>query len=134
MGVQKWISDLNRIYRKESALHQVDFHYTGFEWIDFHDKANSIISLMRKSNNGAEKIIAVYNFTPVPRANYRLGVPELGEYMEILNSDSSYYEGSNLGNVGKITAEAMPHHGRQYSLNLTLPPLAVVFLKRHSSE
>ncbi|MBN1397122.1 MAG: 1,4-alpha-glucan branching protein GlgB [Bacteroidetes bacterium] len=134
MGIQKWISDLNRVYRKESALHQVDFHYTGFEWIDFHDKANSIIALMRKSNDGTEKIIAVYNFTPVARANYRLGVPELGEYREILNSDSSYYEGSNLGNVGKITAEAVPHHGRPYSLNLALPPLAVVFLKRYSSE
>ncbi len=133
-GMQQWITDLNRVYRGESALHQVDFHYSGFEWIDFHDKANSIIALLRKSNDGTEKIIIVYNFTPVPRMNYRLGVPEKGEYREILNSDSSYYHGSNLGNIGKIDAESIPHHSRQFSLNLTLPPLAVVFLKRQSSE
>jgi 1,4-alpha-glucan branching enzyme len=123
---------LNHVYREESALHQVDFHYSGFEWIDFQDKANSIIALMRKSNDGLEKVIVVYNFTPMPRINYRLGVPEEGQYREILNSDSSYYQGSNVGNIGKIKAESMPHHGRQFSLNLTLPPLAVVFLKRIS--
>jgi len=133
-GMQQWITDLNRVYRSESALHQVDFHYSGFEWIDFHDKANSIIALLRKSNDGSEKIIIVYNFTPVPRKNYRLGVPEKGEYREVLNSDSSYYHGSNLGNVGKIDAESIPHHNRPFSLNLTLPPLAVIFLKRQSSE
>lgn len=85
---------------------------------------------MRKSNEGFEKVIVVYNFTPVPRINYRLGVPEEGQYREILNSDSSYYQGSNVGNIGKIKAEPIPHHGRQFSLNLTLPPLAAVFLKR----
>jgi len=134
IGMQKWISDLNHVYRKESALHQVDFHYSGFEWIDFHDKSNSIIAHLRKSNDGSEKIIVVYNFTPVPRVNYRLGVPEKGEYREVLNSDSSYYEGSNLGNIGKINAESIPHHGRPFSLNLTLPPLAAVFLKRQPSD
>jgi len=133
-GMQKWISDLNHVYRKESALHQVDFHYSGFEWIDFRDKENSIIALLRKSNDGSEKIIVVYNFTPVPRVNYRLGVQEKGEYREVLNSDSSYYEGSNLGNIGKINAESIPHHGRPFSLNLTLPPLAAVFLKRQPSD
>jgi len=133
-GMQKWISDLNHVYKKESALHQVDFHYSGFEWIDFRDKANSIIALLRKSNDGYEKIIVVYNFTPVPRVNYRLGVPEKGEYREVLNSDSSYYEGSNLGNIGKINAESIPHHGRPFSLNLILPPLAAVFLKRQPSD
>ena len=128
-GIQKWISDLNRVYRKESALHQVDFHYAGFEWIDFRDKANSIITFIRKSNDGKEKIIVACNFTPVPRQNYRIGVPDEGMYREILNSDSSYYEGSNVGNAGEIEAEFISCHNRKYSLNLTLPPLAAVFLK-----
>jgi 1,4-alpha-glucan branching enzyme len=128
-GMQKWISDLNRIYRKESALHQVDFHYSGFEWIDFHDKASSVITFMRKSNDGKEKVIVVCNFTPVPRQNYRIGVPDGGLYREILNSDSSYYEGSNVGNAGEIEAESISCHNRKFSLNLTLPPLAAVFLK-----
>lgn len=128
-GVQKWITDLNRVYRKEGALHQVDFHYTGFEWIDFHDKASSVITFMRKSNDGKEKVIVVCNFTPVPRHNYRIGVPDEGLYREILNSDSSYYEGSNVGNAGKIVAESISCHNRKFSLNITLPPLAAVFLK-----
>ena len=131
-GIQKWVSDLNRVYRKESALHQVDFHYTGFEWIDFHDKASSVITFIRKSNDGKEKVIVVCNFTPVPRQNYRIGVPDGGLYREILNSDSSYYEGSNVGNAGEIQAESISCHNRTYSLNLTLPPLAAVFLKRIS--
>ena len=131
-GIQKWVSDLNRVYRKESALHQVDFNYTGFEWIDFHDKASSVITFIRKSNDGKEKVIVVCNFTPVPRQNYRIGVPDGGLYREILNSDSSYYEGSNVGNAGEIQAESISCHNRTYSLNLTLPPLAAVFLKRIS--
>jgi 1,4-alpha-glucan branching enzyme len=128
-GMQKWITDLNHVYRNESALHQVDFHYTGFEWIDFHDKASSVIAFMRKSNDGKEKVIVAFNFTPVPRQNYRIGVPEGGFYKEILNSDSSYYEGSNAGNAGEIGAESISCHNRKFSLNLTLPPLAAVFIK-----
>jgi len=129
-GIQRWIRDLNRVYQRESALHQVDFHYTGFEWIDFHDRASSVISFLRKSYDGKDKVIVVCNFTPVPRHNYRIGVPEQGQYKEILNSDSSYYGGSNVGNLGLINAEFIQHNYRPYSLNLTLPPLAVIFLKR----
>jgi 1,4-alpha-glucan branching enzyme len=128
-GMQKWISDLNTIYRKEGALHQVDFYYSGFEWIDFHDKASSVIAFMRKSNDGKDKVIVVCNFTPVPRQSYRLGVPDAGLYREILNSDSSYYEGSNVGNAGEIETESISCHNRKFSINLTLPPLAAVFLK-----
>jgi 1,4-alpha-glucan branching enzyme len=127
--MQKWISDLNKMYRIESALHQVDFHFSGFEWIDFHDKASSVITFMRKSYDGKEKVIVACNFTPVPRQNYCIGVPEGGLYREICNSDSSYYEGSNVGNTGHREAEPIPHHGRPFSLNLTLPPLAAIFLK-----
>ena len=127
-GMQKWISDLNRIYKKESALHQVDFYYSGFEWIDFQDKASSVITFMRKSNDGKDKVIVVCNFTPVPRQNYRLGVPDAGTYKEVLNSDSSYYGGSNVGNTGELEADSISCHNRKFSLNLTLPPLAAVFL------
>jgi 1,4-alpha-glucan branching enzyme len=127
--MQKWISDLNRVYRNESALHQVDFHYSGFEWIDFQDKASSVITFLRKSYEGKEKMIVSCNFTPVPRKNYRIGVPEEGLYREILNSDSSYYAGSNIGNAGEIAAESISSHNRKFSLNLTLPPLAAVFIK-----
>ncbi len=129
-GMQRWIKDLNNIYKKESALHQVDFHYSGFEWIDFHDKGNSIISFIRKSYDGKDKIIVVCNYTPIPRFGYRVGVPDEGTYEEILNSDSSYYLGSNVGNAGEIKTEPFSQHGRSYSLNLVLPPLAVIFLKR----
>jgi 1,4-alpha-glucan branching enzyme len=129
-GMQKWISDLNEVYRKESALHQVDFHYSGFEWIDFHDKASSVITFIRKSNDEKDNIIVACNFTPVPRYNYRIGVPEKGMYGEILNSDSSYYNGSNVGNSGVIETESISQHGRENSLVLTLPPLGMIFIKR----
>lgn len=132
-GVQRWIKDLNNLYKKESALHQVDFHYTGFEWIDFHDRASSVISFLRNSHDGKDKVIVVCNFTPVPRHNYRVGVPEDGQYKEILNSDSSYYGGSNVGNLGIINAESISHNFRPYSLNLTLPPLSALFLKNISN-
>jgi 1,4-alpha-glucan branching enzyme len=129
-GIQKWVSDLNGLYKRESALHQVDFYYTGFEWIDFQDKASSVISFLRKSNDGLQKIVVACNFTPIPRGNYRVGVPEEGKYKEILNSDSTYYAGGNIGNTGELIAEPVPAHNRLFSLNLTLPPLAAIFLKR----
>lgn len=131
-GIQRWIRDLNKLYKTCAALHQVDFYYTGFEWIDFHDVAHSIISFIRKSADGSDQIIVVCNFTPVPRFGYRIGVPHPGVYSEILNSDSEFYGGSNIGNGGTLIAEPISHHGRPYSLSLTLPPLAVLFLKKVS--
>lgn len=131
-GLLHWIDDLNTLYKSERALYEVDFHYSGFDWIDFHDSASSIISFERKSVNALERIIVVCNFTPVPRYEYRIGVPEQGAYAELLNSDSSYYGGSNMGNAGTIASEEIPHHNRQYSIRLTLPPLAILFLKLKS--
>jgi 1,4-alpha-glucan branching enzyme len=128
-GLQQWISDLNRMYRKESALHQVDFHYSGFEWIDFEDRASSVITFLRKSSDANDKIIVACNFTPVPRRQYRIGVPDEGIYREILNSDSSYYDGGNVGNAGEIASDSLPYHGRPFSLSIALPPLGVIFLK-----
>ena len=121
-GVQQLVSDLNRLYRETRALHQFDFEWQGFEWIDCHDSAQSVLSFLRKGDDGL-RLVAL-NFTPVPRQEYRIGVPAPGRYREILNSDSEFYGGSNLGNGGEIWAEEIPWMGRPWSIRLTLPPLA----------
>jgi 1,4-alpha-glucan branching enzyme len=128
-GVQKCVQDLNRLYREQPALHELDNDPAGFEWIDCNDNAASTISLLRKGKSTHERIIMIGNFTPVPRVNYRLGAPSGGYWRELLNSDSQDYDGSNMGNGGGVQAEAIPAHGRPYSLSLTLPPLAALFLK-----
>ncbi len=129
-GIQDLVRDLNRLYVSEPALHQIDFDWRGFEWVDFHDWENSIISFLRKGERPEDQILAVFNFTPVPRLGYRLGVPQPGFYREILNSDSAHYEGSDLGNSGGVHAEAIGSHGRPWSVSLNLPPLGALFLKR----
>jgi 1,4-alpha-glucan branching enzyme len=121
---------LNHIYKKEPALYQLDFDHRGFEWIDFEDAFASTIAFLRKPANGESVVIVACNFTPVPRTNYRLGVPEGGVYTELLNSDSNYYGGSNLVNSSELHADAIPHHNKPFSVLLTLPPLAVVFFKK----
>ncbi|MEK7749309.1 MAG: alpha amylase C-terminal domain-containing protein, partial [Bacteroidota bacterium] len=132
-GIRRWIEDLNKVYADEKALHEVDFHYSGFEWIDFTDSAGSIISFIRKSAENRSWMLVVCNLTPVPRQGYRIGIPEAGIYHEILNSDSAYYSGGNVGNAGEIRSDHIPHHGREHSLNLTLPPLGALFLKKKDS-
>jgi 1,4-alpha-glucan branching enzyme len=129
-GIKRWMDDLNAMYRAEPALHQVDFHYSGFDWIDFEDAAASVISFERKSVRPAESILVICNFTPVPRMGYRVGVREPGLYRERLNSDSGLYGGSNMGNAGAVQSEPVPHHNRGHSLVLTLPPLGALFFKR----
>ena len=129
-GLQKFVTDLNRLYRTEQALHQRDFDGGGFEWIDCQDYESSVISLIRHAGDTEDWLIAVLNWTPVVRHNYRIGVPEDGYYAELLNSDADVYGGSNAGNQGGLTAEPTPAHGRLHSLNLTVPPLGAVILKR----
>lgn len=129
-GVTNFIRDLNSLYKKEKALYEVDFHWNGFEWIDFSDSEQSIISFIRKSKNNREFLIFIFNLTPVPRFNYRIGVPEEGFYKELLNSDSYIYGGSNFGNNGGVWSQNYPFHGRPHSIELTLPPLAVLILKK----
>jgi 1,4-alpha-glucan branching enzyme len=125
-GVQRLVADLNRIYRETPALHECDCESRGFEWIDFADRDQSVIVFMRRGQNDNALVIAVCNFTPLPRTSYRIGVPRPGHYQEIINTDSAWYGGSNLGNTGGIDAVAAPCHGREYSAAVVLPPLACV--------
>jgi 1,4-alpha-glucan branching enzyme len=129
-GLQKFVTDLNHLYRAEPALYQRDFDGGGFEWIDCNDHEASVISLIRHAADPDNWLIAVLNWTPITRHDYRIGVPAAGYYAELLNSDADIYAGTNAGNQGGLTAEDQPAHGRPYSLNLTVPPLGAVILKR----
>jgi 1,4-alpha-glucan branching enzyme len=134
LGVQSWIKDLNRFYKNEPAMHGLDFSIGGFEWIDFRDWESSIISFIRKGKNTEDVILVVCNFTPIPRYNYRVGVPRGGFWREVLNSDASIYGGSGHGNVGGVEATPIPCFGRYYSLSLILPPLGVLFFKSEGGK
>ena len=123
-GIQQWVRDLNRLYRQEPALHAQDTDAGGFEWIDFHDAEQSVICFLR--HGGGRTVLVAANFTPVPRHNYRVGVPTSGFWREIGNSDAPLYGGSGMGNFGGIDSVPIPAHGRYDSVTLTLPPLAVV--------
>jgi len=127
--LQQWVADLNRTYRAERALHELDCDAAGFEWIDGSDSQQSMLSFMRKSRGGSEIVVAIFNFTPVPRHNYRVGVPRGGHWREILNSDSQAYGGADFGNLGGADAGQIVSHGRSHSLNLIIPPLGAVFFK-----
>jgi 1,4-alpha-glucan branching enzyme len=133
--LQAFTKYLNELCQREPALYEVDFHWEGFEWIDFHDMQNSMIAFIRKAKNPKDYIVFVCNFTPQPHPAYRLGLPEAGEYREILNSDSEFFGGSNMGNGGRVFSEPIPSHGREASAELVIPPLAVIALKpvRHGS-
>ena len=128
--IQRWVKHLNILYRGEPALHERDFEHGGFEWVDFSDWEQSIISFLRKGRSTRDVILVVCNFTPVPRYNYRVGVPVGGYWKEILNSDAREYGGSGHGNLGGAEAVPVPSHGRYYSLSLTLPPLGILVFKR----
>jgi 1,4-alpha-glucan branching enzyme len=127
--IQRWVSDLNRVYREERALHEQDCDHAGFEWIDGGDADQSMLSFLRFSRHAEEVVMVVLNFTPVPRYNYLVGAPREGFWKEILNSDSKDYGGADFGNLGGVWSQAQAHHGRPCSLNLTVPPLGALFLK-----
>jgi 1,4-alpha-glucan branching enzyme len=128
-GLQLCVRELNRLHREQPALHQVDFEYAGFEWVDITDIEKSVISFIRKATKPADFILFVCNFTPVPRTQYEVGVPEAGFYEEILNTDAAVFGGSNMGNGGGVWASPDPRHHRPHSISITLPPLAVVAFK-----
>ena len=128
-NLQKWVCDLNSIYKNEKALHELDCESSGFSWIDCTDIDHSTLSILRKSHIPGEEIIIALNFTPIPLFNYRIGAPLAGEWKEILNSDAKEYGGSGYGNQGKAITEPISFHGQPNALTLTLPPLGAIFLK-----
>jgi len=128
-GIRRLVQDLNRLYREEPALHELDHRPEGFEWIDHLDSDHSFFSFVRRSQHGDDMVIAV-NATPVPRNGFQLGVPQPGFYQEVLNSDSERYGGSNTGNVGGCHSEPNPAHGREHAIGITLPPLSTIIFKR----
>jgi 1,4-alpha-glucan branching enzyme len=132
-GIQRWVADLNRLYKNERALYELDFDPSGFEWIDCNDSQQSTISLLRKGRSAEDTIVVACNFTPVPRHNYWVGVPIGGRWREILNSDAHDYGGSGQGNFGGVEAASESVHGRPYALKITLPPLSVAYFKKEST-
>ncbi len=133
-GVQRLVADLNRIYGSEAAFHQVDFDWKGFEWLEVHDVDTSVISFVRKASDSGDFVVVICNFTPVVREDYRVGVPVRGFYREILNTDSAYYEGTDVGNLGGLHSDPLGWNNQPFSLNVTLPPLGVLYFKLDKSE
>ncbi len=129
-NLRRWVSDLNHIYRRFPALHSIDYDPAGFEWIDTGDREQSVLSLVRKGRSEVDRIVAVLNFTPVPRSNYRVGAPDPGPWRVIANSDANEYGGSGAGSMGTIWTQTTPYHGRPWSFELVLPPLGALFLAR----
>lgn len=126
-GVERWVADLAHFYRSEPALHVHDFDPEGFEWVDANDSEQSVFTFLRR--DGDRVVLIACNATPMPRQDYRVGVPRGGRWVEVLNSDAQIYGGSGVGNLGGMEAEETAHHGRPHSLSLTLPPLGAVLLR-----
>jgi 1,4-alpha-glucan branching enzyme len=129
-AIRRYVQDLNRHYQAEPALYEADYDPAGFQWIDCNDSENSVVSLVRFSRDRRDAVVMVFNFTPVVRAEYRIGVPQAGFYAELLNSDASIYGGGNVGNAGGVDSEPAASHGFEQSLRLTVPPLGCLLLKR----
>jgi 1,4-alpha-glucan branching enzyme len=128
-GVRDLVRDLNSIYRDEPALWEVDFSHEGFRWLEPNDAANNVLAFMRLSRDGTHRLVCVANLSPVPRERYRVGLPVGGSWLEVLNTDSSYYGGSGNGNLGAVSAQKREWHGQPFSADVTLPPLGVVWLR-----
>jgi len=128
-GVQRWVRDLNTVYRGEPALHERDCDPEGFQWIDCNDALQSTLVFQRTGHSTRDVLVVAFNFTPVPRPNYRIGVPGPGSWREILNSDAPLYGGSGQGNLGGVESVPVASHGRAQSIVVTLPPLAMVVFK-----
>jgi 1,4-alpha-glucan branching enzyme len=127
-GVQSLVRDLNRVYKEHPALWEVDFEPSGFQWLEPNDASQNALAFARKSKDGSEVVVCVCNLSPVPRDGYRLGMPKPGRWVEALNTDSTYYGGSDVGNLGGVKAEEYPWHDQPYSAEVTLPPLGVLWL------
>ncbi len=131
-GLQRWVEDLNRLYRNTPALYQLDFEPAGFEWIDGGNADNSVLTYLRRANDGT-MLLVVANFTPVPRSNFLVGVPQAGLWREVMNSDATLYGGSGVGNLGQLTSVPVSSHGHFQALNLQLPPLGILMFEYEGS-
>ncbi len=129
-GLRRFIQDLNWHYHAEPALYELDFDPRGFRWIDCNDNENSVVSFVRYASDPSRFVVMIFNFTPVPRTEYRIGVPGPGYYAELLNSDASLYGGGDVGNAGGVSSEPVPAHGFDHSIRLTVPPLGCLLLTR----
>jgi 1,4-alpha-glucan branching enzyme len=127
-GVQSLVRDLNRIYKERPALWEVDFEPGGFQWLEPNDAHANVLAFARRSKDGSEVLVCVCNLSPVPRDQYRLGMPKPGRWVEALNTDSTYYGGSDVGNLGGVEAEEFAWHDQPCSAEVTLPPLGVLWL------
>jgi 1,4-alpha-glucan branching enzyme len=128
-GIKRCVADLNQAYRAERSLHEMDFEGAGFSWIDCNDADSSVISFIRRARDPEDFVVAVLNWTPVVRYDYRIGVPAPGFYRELINTDAGWYGGSNFGNEGGVRSDPIPAHGYAQSIALSLPPLAGLLLK-----
>jgi len=133
-GLSRWVEELNALYRREPALHELDFDPAGFEWVDCNDAEQSVLTFLRKGRSTGDIMLVVCNFTPVPRHNYRVGVPRGGFWREVLNSDAPEYGGSGQGNIGGATAAPISAHGRLHTLTVVVPPLATVFFRSGAEQ
>jgi 1,4-alpha-glucan branching enzyme len=131
-GLQKFVADLNKLYAASPGLWQADYDHAGFNWIDCNDRENSVLSFLRQTADGKNQTVVILNLTPVPRPNYRIGLPRGGKWKEALNSDAEIYGGSNQGNYGGVTAQNQPCHGHQHSAEFNLPPLSVSVFQSES--
>jgi len=128
-GVKRLVADLNRLYRAEPALHELDAEPEGFRWMDCSDSEQSVVSFVRFGRDPRSLVLCLCNFTPVPRRGYRVGVPRAGWWAEVVNTDSALYGGSDVGNGGGLRSEPVPWHGQPHSVLLTLPPLGGLLLR-----
>jgi 1,4-alpha-glucan branching enzyme len=132
-GLKRCVSDVARLYRDEPALHDGDVDPAGFEWIDASDWEQSVVAFRRRTRDRSREVLVVANLTPMPRFNYRIGVPHRGWWLERFNSDAGIYGGTGTGNHGMVATAPLPYHGQDHSVNLTLPPLSVLVLQ-HDPE
>jgi len=123
------VRDLNRLYRAEPALWEVDFSHEGFVWIEPNDASNNVVAFMRVSRDGSDQVVCVANLSPVPREGYRVGLPVGGAWEELLNTDSTHYGGTGVGNLGEVKAAGRGWHGQPFSADVTLPPLSVLWFR-----
>jgi 1,4-alpha-glucan branching enzyme len=133
-GILTWVAALNALYRDVTAMHELDTEQAGFEWVDCNDALQSVVAFLRQGRDRTDPVLVACNFTPVPRPDYRFGVPSEGAWEVVLNSDDVRFGGSGWGPPPQLAAEAVPHHGRPYSVCLSLPPLAILFLRVRPAE